>query len=256
MSARRLALALLVAAGCASNQTLPPQDATSLDTGVPDAGPAGDTGVVVATDAPPADAAPADTAGGYYASPGFTLTPFLSEEPVRRFAAAEQVLQSDRDYRAVLETDAGRMVVDLAEISTPITVNSFVFLARNHYFDGIAFHRVIDGFVVQGGDPNTLDETSRARWGTGGPGYQFGLEIRDDLRFDDRGMVGMARSSNPNSNGSQFYITLAATPTLNGQYTVFGRVVEGLDVLDRVARGQPPATPSRMTRVYIIERGR
>ncbi|MBI5515189.1 MAG: peptidylprolyl isomerase [Deltaproteobacteria bacterium] len=190
---------------------------------------------------------------------GFTLTPYLSEQPVRMFSGAAPATEPGRDYAAVLETDAGRLVLDLTEAETPTTVNSFVFLARNRYFDGIAFHRVLDGFVAQAGDPNTLQD-NRARWGTGGPGYGFGLEVVPSLRFDARGVLGMARSSSPNSNGSQFFITLAPTQSLNGMYTVFGRVLEGDAVLDRIARNAgpmtPPATPTRLTRVYIVERAR
>jgi cyclophilin family peptidyl-prolyl cis-trans isomerase len=96
---------------------------------------------------------------------------------------------------------------------------------------------------------------ARSTWGRGGPGYRFGLEIVDDLRFDAAGVVGMARSSDPNSNGSQFYITLAPTPSLDGQYTVFGRLADAdsVAVLARVVRGQPPTEPTRITRVTIEE---
>src|SRR5262249_33519822 len=150
-------------------------------------------------------------------------------------------------------TTAGRIVLDLTEADTPITVNSFVFLALHHYFDGIAFHRVIDGFVAQGGDPNTLGADT-STWGTGGPGYAFGLEIVASLHYDAAGVVGMARTSDPNSNGSQFFITLAATPSLDGQYTIFARVSEGIEVLPLITRGEPPTDPTRMTRVYIVEK--
>lgn len=102
--------------------------------------------------------------------------------------------EPNRDYLAVLDTDAGRIVLDLYETRTPITVNSFVFLARNHYFDGIAFHRVIEGFVAQGGDPNTID-MPRSTWRSGGPGYTFGLEIDPMLHYDRAGVLGMARGA-------------------------------------------------------------
>jgi hypothetical protein len=109
---------------------------------------------------------------GDYLPPGTMLTPFLSDQPVRQFAAAEQVTEAGKDYLAVLYTDAGRLVIDLHEDGAPITVNSFVFLARNHFFDGLSFHRVVDSFVAQGGDPNTLSNDP-STWGTGGPGYSF-----------------------------------------------------------------------------------
>ena len=189
--------------------------------------------------------------GGYYMPAGYTLVPYLSDSPMHQFAAADKVLDIGKDYLAVVETDAGKIVIDLFESKTPITVNSFVFLTLHHYFDGIAFHRVIDGFVAQGGDPNTLD-TDTNGWGQGGPGYQFGLEIDKSLNFDAAGVVGMARASDPNSNGSQFYITLAAATNLDGQYTVFGKVTEGLSTLPLLTRGEPPAKPSRMIRVYAV----
>jgi cyclophilin family peptidyl-prolyl cis-trans isomerase len=193
------------------------------------------------------------SSSAYYLPKGFKLTPFLSKTPVRTFKDYEVTLKDKTDYRAVIETDVGRMVLDLFEDDTPTTINSFVWLARHHYYDGIAFHRVVEGFVVQGGDPNTTKAETRL-WGQGGPGYQFGLEIRKNLKFDAKGVIGMARTQDPNSNGSQFYITLAPTPSLDGQYTVFGKVLEGLGVLDKVVKGEPPAKPTRMKRVYIIEK--
>lgn len=220
-----------------------------------------------ATDARPDEsqsadiAAPGDSAGNSLCvlPSGYTLTPFLAETASWDFAAAAMVLAPGRDYVAVIETDVGRITLDLHEEQTPITVNSFVFLARNHYFDGQAFHRVLEGFVAQGGDPNTLS-TTRATWGTGGPGYTFGLEIVASLHFDAAGVLGMARATSPTSNGSQFFITLAPTPSLDGMYTVFGRVLTGLEVLPLLARNatsmSPPAVPSRMQRVCIAERPR
>ena len=196
---------------------------------------------------------PDANAGDYYLPTVTTLTPFLSAAAQHEFAAAGDATEDGKDYLAVVETDAGRMVLDLHEALTPITVNSFVWLARHHYFDGIAFHRVIDGFVAQAGDPNTLS-SDRSNWGAGGPGYQFGLEIVSELSYDGAGVLGMARTSDPGSNGSQFFITLAAAHNLDGQYTIFARVTEGAEVLPAIVRGEPPATPTRMTRVYVVER--
>jgi cyclophilin family peptidyl-prolyl cis-trans isomerase len=189
----------------------------------------------------------------HYLPAGYTLTPFLSSEAQHSFPAAETVIEDGKDYLAVLETTEGRIVLDLLEGDTPITVNSFVWLTLHHYFDGIAFHRVIDGFVAQGGDPNTLG-TDTSTWGIGGPGYSFGLEIVDGLSYDAAGVVGMARSSDPNSNGSQFFITLAPATSLDGDYTIFARVSEGIDVLPLIERGEPPQDPTRMTRVHIVEK--
>ena len=207
------------------------------------------------TTTPPAVSTSSDES---IAPAGYTTTPFLSKDPVRSFKEATYVLKDKTDYAVVMETDVGRMVLDLYENDTPTTVNSFIWLALHHYYDGIAFHRVVEGFVVQGGDPNTLKADS-SLWGQGGAGYEFGLEIRKKYKYDAKGVLGMARTQDPNSNGSQFYITLAPTPNLDGQYTIFGKVIEGLDVLDKVQRSvgeAPPTTPTRMTRVFIVEKAR
>lgn len=190
-------------------------------------------------------------AAGWYLPTGYGLVPFAGPDAQHDFPMASPVLEQGRDYQAVLETDAGRLVLDLFEDKTPNTVNSFVFLALRHYFDGIAFHRVIDKFMAQTGDPNTI-AGNRNTWGTGGPGYGYGLEIVNGLRYDAAGVVGMARTNDPNSNGSQFFITFQATPSLDGQYTIFARVAEGLDVLPKIVRGEPPQTPTRITRAYVV----
>jgi len=154
---------------------------------------------------------------------------YLSEAPVRNFSKPEVVIDHKKyDYYAEIETSKGKILIDLLEDSAPNTVNSFVFLALNHYFDGLKWHRVVPGFVAQTGDPTGT--------GRGGPGYQFGLEIDPNLSYDAAGWVGMARTNDPNTNGSQFFITLAPTPHLTGQYTIFGKVVEGLDVVKQLTQ--------------------
>jgi len=165
---------------------------------------------------------------------GYSLTPFLSDEPVRQFTEPQSVLMPDIDYAAVIDTNRGRLVIDLFEQQTPLTVNNLVFLARHRYFDGIIFHRVLEDFMAQTGDPTGT--------GRGGPGYQFEDEIIPDLVHDQKGILSMANAG-PNTNGSQFFITFAATPWLDGRHTVFGRVVEGLEVLDALTRIDPQ-TPS------------
>lgn len=185
-----------------------------------------------------------------YMPDGFTQVPFLSTTPKHEFTKAEEVLEADMDYIAVLETDVGRLTLDLFESDTPTTVNSFVFLALNHFYEGIAFHRVIDEFMAQTGDPNSLDRPSTT-WGAGGCGYEFGLEVKPNLRFDGAGVVGMARAQDPSTNGSQFFITFEATASLNDQYTVWGKVIEGLDVLPKIVRGEPPDEPSRIEEIRI-----
>lgn len=161
---------------------------------------------------------------------------YLSAEPKHSFDKAQQVLQEGKDYYAEIETSKGKILIDLFEKETPITVNSFVFLALNRFYEGIRFHRVIPGFVAQVGDPTSLDASKQRTWGSGGPGnsYRFGLEVRKELNYDAEGYLGMARTQDPNSNGSQFFITLAPTPFLNQQYTIFGKVVEGMDVVKKL----------------------
>ena len=181
----------------------------------------------------PAEAAPdapADSDAGGVLPEGFTaIAPIVAE---RRLAFEEpaEVLDAGLDYAAVIETNRGAIVVELYEAETPVTVNNFVFLALHRYFDGIVFHRVIDGFMAQTGDPTGT--------GTGGPGYRFADEIVDDLRHDGPGILSMANSG-PGTNGSQFFLTFDATPWLDDAHTVFGRVTEGLDVLDAITRVDP-----------------
>ncbi|MDZ7702916.1 MAG: peptidylprolyl isomerase [Trueperaceae bacterium] len=159
-----------------------------------------------------------------------SLVPYLSEEPVRSFEAAEEVLEPNLDYQAVIVTNKGSMLVDLFEEQTPTTVNNFVFLARHHYYEGIVFHRVLEDFMAQTGDPTGT--------GSGGPGYRFEDEIVAELSHDEAGILSMANAG-PGTNGSQFFITFTATPWLDGAHTVFGEVVEGEAVLDDLQRVNP-----------------
>lgn len=181
---------------------------------------------------------------------GYTEIPIPDAAPKRKFAAAESVLVADQDYVAVLETSAGRIVLDLYETRAPLAVNSFVFLALHRFYEGIAFHRVIEDFMAQTGDPKSVSGKPSS-WGTGGPGYEFGLEVTPGLGFDQPGVLGMARGEDPGSNGSQFFITFVETPFLSQQYTVWGKVLEGLQFLPAVIRGEPPTEPSRILRVGI-----
>ncbi|MDL1919516.1 peptidylprolyl isomerase, partial [Chloroflexi bacterium CFX5] len=115
----------------------------------------------------------------------------------------------------------------------PITVNSFVFLACKGFYDGVTFHRVLEGFMAQGGDPTGT--------GMGGPGYEF-VNENSDLTFDKEGVVAMANSG-PDTNGSQFFITFAPQPMLDGGYTIFGQVIEGMDTVNAITRRDPDANP-------------
>ena len=148
--------------------------------------------------------------------------------PPMRYAGPEDMgIDPSKQYTVTMETDKGTIKLRLYPDVAPQTVNSFVFLSKEGFYDGLTFHRVEPGFVVQGGDPLGT--------GTGGPGYNLKAEFSD--RPHKEGALAMARSSNPNSAGSQFYITLAPTPFLDRQYTVFGEVTEGMDVVKRIRKG-------------------
>ena len=134
-----------------------------------------------------------------------------------------------KQYIAALHTEKGDIVIQLYADKAPLAVNSFVFLARQGWFDGVTFHRVIPGFVAQAGDPSGT--------GRGGPGYFFKNEV-SDLKYDKPGVVGMANSG-PDTNGSQFFITYAPEPTLDGSYTIFGQVIKGMDVVESLTPRDP-----------------
>jgi len=138
-----------------------------------------------------------------------------------------------RQYMATLHTEKGDIVIELFADKAPIAVNSFIFLARNGWFDGVTFHRVIPGFVAQAGDPSGT--------GYGAPGYAFKNEISSDLNFDGPGVVGMANAG-VDSNGSQFFITYSAQPKLDGSYTIFGRVIQGMDVATNLSPRDPSSS--------------
>lgn len=140
------------------------------------------------------------------------------------------VIDESKEYSATFKmANGGEFVVQLFASETPLTVNNFVFLARDGFYDGLTFHRVIEGFMAQGGDP--------AGDGSGDPGYSFQDEFTDRT-FDRAGLLAMANSG-PNTNGSQFFITYAPTDWLNGVHTIFGEVTEGMDVVNAITRTEP-----------------
>lgn len=145
-------------------------------------------------------------------------------------SAPEFKLDLKKKYKAKFSTTKGEIVVELFAQQVPNTVNNFVFLAREGYYDGTMFHRVIKDFMAQGGDPTGT--------GRGGPGYSFRDEFDSKLRHDKAGKLSMANAG-PNTNGSQFFLTTVPTPWLDGKHAVFGQVVEGLDVLLSI----PPRDP-------------
>ena len=141
---------------------------------------------------------------------------------------------------AIIKTTAGELVVEFWTDVAPRTVENFKKLARQGFYDSTAFHRIVKGFMIQGGDPLTRDAQAEGRWGTGGPGYQVNAEFNDKAHV--RGVISMARSQNPDSAGSQFFICLADARFLDRQYTAFGRLIKGDDVLGAI--GDTPVTRS------------
>lgn len=194
---------------------------------------------------------------------------FLPQDQIRMYADLQAVLElykwsknpkayecppmtvnPEKSYTATITTERGDIVMELFARQAPMAVNSFIFLAKNGWFDGVPFHRVLPGFVAQTGDPS----------GTGvlGPGYKFSNEVTPELRFDQAGRVGLANSG-PDTNGSQFFIAYAPLPDLDGKYTVFGQVIKGMDVVNNL-RPRNPASDAvllpgdRILKVTIEEK--
>ncbi|MCB9800949.1 MAG: peptidylprolyl isomerase [Pseudomonadales bacterium] len=136
-----------------------------------------------------------------------------------------------------LHTSKGDITFDIYTDKVPLTAQNFLNLAQDGFYDGILFHRVIENFMAQAGDPLTKDPSKEALWGTGGPGYVIADEFLPELKHDSAGIVSMANKGTPKSGGSQFFITHEATPWLDGKHTVFGKVTEGLDVLMNITQG-------------------
>ena len=173
-------------------------------------------------------------------------SPTPMPSPKMQFEKAEQVINKAKSYTATIKTSAGNIVVKLSK-DTPVTTNNFVFLAQKKFYDGVIFHRVIPGFMIQGGDPTGT--------GTGGPGYKFA-----DEKFDGeykRGVIAMANSG-ANTNGSQFFIMHADYP-LPPNYVIFGETTEGLDTVDKIAAGKTgpsdrPVAPVVIETIEITEK--
>lgn len=145
---------------------------------------------------------------------------------------ADTTTNNKKIMQATLHTNKGDIVIDFAEAQAPNTVANFIKLAQAGFYDGTKFHRVIPGFMIQGGDPLSKDDSMSARWGTGGPGYQFADEIGPD-NHDVTGTIAMANSG-PNTNGSQFFINTADNNFLDTKHTVFGRVTAGMDAVKAI----------------------
>jgi len=156
---------------------------------------------------------------------------------------------------AVIKTSEGDMVVQFWTDAAPNTVENFKKLARQGFYDGTIFHRIVKEFMIQGGDPNSKDPAKENSYGQGGPGYNIKAEFNDHSH--DRGVISMARSSDPDSAGSQFFICLAPVHRLDHQYTTFGKLIKGQDVLEKI--GDIPVTrnstgePSKPSKRVVIE---
>ncbi len=157
---------------------------------------------------------------------------------------------------AVIKTSEGEMVVQFWNDAAPNTIDNFKKLARSGFYDGTIFHRVVKGFMIQGGDPNSKDPAKENRYGQGGPGYKIKAEFNDHPH--EQGVISMAREPDPNSAGSQFFICLASVPRLDHQYTTFGKLIKGDDVLGKI--GDTPVTRnnsgemSKPTRRVVINK--
>jgi peptidyl-prolyl cis-trans isomerase B (cyclophilin B) len=159
---------------------------------------------------------------------------------------------------AVFTTSEGEMVVEFWAEVAPKTVENFKTLAKKGFYDGTCFHRIMKGFMIQGGDPLTKDTAKEAEWGTGGPGYQIKAEFND--RPHVRGVISMARSRSPDSAGSQFFICHGTAKSLDGQYTAFGKLIKGDDVLEKLATvptrpgaGGEPSKPTRRVELKSVK---
>lgn len=150
------------------------------------------------------------------------------------FSQPEQVIDPEKEYIATIETEKGNIVIELYSDTAPVNVNSFVFLTQQGWYEEVTFHRVLSGFMAQGGDPTGI--------GIGFPGYRCGDEITSTRSFDGPGVVSLANSG-PHTNGSQFFITYGPTPNLNPNFTIIGQVIEGMDVAESITPRDPQSGP-------------
>lgn len=175
------------------------------------------------------------------AAPGFS-------ETARHKTFSPEEIESMKTARAILHTRFGDITIEFFPEAAPNHVDNFIQLAQSGFYNGTTFHRIIPGFMIQGGDPLTKSP-DRTRHGTGGPGYRLKAEFND--RSHTRGAVSMARSPHPDSAGSQFFICVADAPHLDRQYTVFGKVVSGMEVVDKIVAQPKDARDNPMDRIEM-----
>ena len=233
------ALAVFALAACSSSE---PEEDAPAPTSMPAPTPA-------------ATAAPASTTDMSAPTPAVRARPPPPptamperEGPKQWDAPPAMVIDTSKSYSAVFELEkGGEFTIELYADKVPNTVNNFVFLSREGYYDGVTFHRVIANFMAQFGDPTGT--------GRGGPGYRFADEFHPDLRHDSAGIVSMANAG-PNTNGSQIFITFVPTPNLDGGHAVFGKVTDGMDIVNNITLRDPSkaTTPGDVvTRIRILE---
>jgi peptidyl-prolyl cis-trans isomerase B (cyclophilin B) len=180
-------------------------------------------------------------------------TAFADEPKTNSQTNASMSNSPNTNEVAVITTTEGEMVVEFWPDVAPKTVENFKTLAKKGFYDGTAFHRVIKGFMIQGGDPLTKDASKEDVWGTGGPGYQIKAEFNDKSHV--RGVISMARSNDPDSAGSQFFICHGNPTFLDHQYTAFGKLIKGDDVLEKIGTTptHPPDRPDKRIGVVSIK---
>src|SRR3989344_1811912 len=201
----------------------------------------------------PAPVAPAQTAAAAAPQQTTITSNDKQQEASRSNGQLRDTILQNR-MRATLHTTEGDITIELMQADAPHTVANFVKLAKEGFYDGTKFHRVIKGFMIQGGDPLTKDDTAVARWGTGGPGYQFADEIHENNK-NEKGTISMANSG-PDTNGSQFFLNAANNAFFDPKHTVFGRVTDGMDVVAKIENTQTaaadrPVTPMVITSVTL-----
>ncbi len=190
------------------------------------------------SDEPGQDGAPANSAQATNSAP---------EAPQGTMSST---INNEKIMKATLKTNQGDITIDFMETDAPNTVANFVKLAKEGFYNGTKFHRVIEGFMIQGGDPLTKDDAQAARWGTGGPGYQFADEIHANNK-NDIGTISMANAG-PNTNGSQFFINVANNNFLDPKHTVFGKVIAGMEVVKKI-EATPKGAGDRPVSPMVIE---
>src|SRR5467141_4439476 len=164
-------------------------------------------------------------------------------------------MDSKTNEVAVIKTNEGEMVVQFWTDAAPDTIQNFKKLARQGFYDGTIFHRIVKGFMIQGGDPNSKDPAKESSYGQGDPGYKIKAEFNDNSH--ERGVISMARGPSPDSAGSQFFICLGPVPRLDGQYTTFGKLIKGADVLEKIGdisvTSNSAGETSKPTKRVVIE---